>query len=62
MVSRVIKDCKQPPFLSVVSYLLGPHATMQVACSVITKPNMVPTDILVSFPFSPLLGTLTCTF
>lgn len=35
---------------------------MQVACSLSTKPDMVPTDILVSFPFYPLLGTLICMF
>lgn len=58
LVNRVIKDSKQPPHSCSCITSPGAHATMQVACSVSTKPDMVPTDILVSFPFSPLLGAL----
>lgn len=56
----MIKDCKQPPHFCITSP--GAHTTMQVACSVSTKPDLMPTDILVSFPFPPLLGALICTF
>lgn len=56
----MIKDSKQPPHSCINSP--AAHATKQLAFSVSTKLCMKPSDILVSFHFFPLLGTLIFMF
>lgn len=61
-VNTAITDSKPSPHSCSCITSPGSHTTTQVACSVSTKPDMVPTDISVSFPFSPLLGAFICMF